>query len=147
MEALTKIMVVEDEAIVAMDIKTRLERFGYTVKAVVSSGDKVLAKAEEVRPDLIVMDIMLEGAMDGISAAEAVRDRLAIPVVFLTAHADPMTLRRAKQTFPYGYVLKPIEERELLVTVEMALARHEMHRKDLNRVRSISPYSAEPHEA
>jgi CheY-like chemotaxis protein len=124
MEAPVNIMVVEDEVIVAMDIKTRLERVGYRVQAVVSSGDKVLAKAEEVRPDLIVMDILLEGAMDGVSAAEAVRERLAIPVVFLTAHADSMTVRRAKQTFPYGYILKPFEERQLLVTVEMALAHH-----------------------
>ena len=124
-----RILVVEDESIVALDIKAQLECLGYVVPAVVNSGEKAIHKTAEIRPDLVLMDIKLKGEMDGIEAAEVIRARLDIPVIYLTAYADYATLQRAKITEPYGYLLKPFEERELHSTIEMALYRHEMERK------------------
>lgn len=124
-----RIMIVEDENIVALDVKIRLERLGYAVPAIASSGEEAIAKALETRPDLVLMDIRLRGEMDGVEAAAQIRTRFEIPIVYLTAFADEETLRRAKVTEPYGYVLKPFEERELHAIIEMALYRHEMARK------------------
>ena len=119
-----QILVVEDENIVAKDIQNRLRHFGYTVPAVVSSGEEALRKTAEVSPDLVLMDIMLKGKMDGTEAAEQIRWRFNIPVVYLTAYADPHTLQRAKETEPFGYILKPFEEKELHTAIEMALYKH-----------------------
>jgi PAS domain S-box-containing protein len=124
-----RLLVVEDESIVARDIQNRLRNLGYDVPAVVAYGDRAVEMADELRPDLVLMDIFLKGEMDGIKAAELIRARHDIPVIFLTAFADPGTLQRAKVTEPFGYVLKPFEERELLTAIEMALYKHGMEKK------------------
>src|SRR5437773_3394601 len=127
--AQARILVVEDEGIVAEDIQSRLENLGYAVPAVASSGEEAMKKAAETRPDIVLMDIVLKGDMDGVEAAEQMRDRFNIPVVYLTAYSDDNNFQRAKVTEPLGYVLKPFEERELQTTIEMALYRHELERK------------------
>lgn len=120
----SRIIIVEDEAIVALDIKGRLLALGYSVIAVASSGEKAIELATEHKPDLILMDIMLEGKMDGIDTAFAIKKRQSIPVIYLTAYADNETLKRAKVTQPFGYIIKPFEDRELNLTIEMALYKH-----------------------
>ncbi len=124
-----QILVVEDENIVARDIQTRLKRMGHDVPAVVSSGEEALKKVAEIHPDLVLMDIMLKGEMDGTEAARQIRDRFDLPVIYLTAYADDHTLQRAKVAEPFGYILKPFEERELYTTIEMALYKHQTERK------------------
>lgn len=125
----TNILIVEDEGITAMDIKNRLESLGYNVPAMVSSGEDAVKKTKEIMPDLILMDIMLKGNMDGIEAAENIRSSLDIPILYLTAYSDDNTLKRAKVTEPYAYILKPFSERELLVSIETALYKHKMEMK------------------
>lgn len=125
------ILVVEDEAITARDIRTRLERLGYEVPAIVHSGEEALALAERQRPDLVLMDIRLAGPMDGIETARQLRERFGVPVTYLTAYADESTIARAKQTMPYGFLLKPLEERELHSTIQMALYRHHLEEEVL----------------
>ena len=120
------ILVVEDEHIVAKDIATRLQRRGYSVVAVAASASEAINEAGRHRPDLVLMDIMLKGEVDGISAAERIRELYGLPIVFLTAYADDHTLQRAKVTDAFGYILKPFEERELSITIEMALYKHRM---------------------
>ncbi len=122
------ILVVEDEPVVAQDIKERLKTLGYTVPHIVSSGEGAIQKAEEIDPDLVLMDIVLKGEIDGIEAANRLRD-LDIPVIFLTAYADEKTLKRAKITEPFGYILKPFEDRELKAAIEIAIYKHEIERK------------------
>ena len=121
-----RIMVTEDESIVAFDLKSTLEGLGHTVPAVAASGEEAIRKAEETRPDLVLMDIMLKGDMDGVEAAGHIRARFGIPVVFVTAYADETILARAKETEPYGYIIKPFEEREVFATVEIALRKREL---------------------
>ncbi|MFB2936167.1 EAL domain-containing protein [Aerosakkonemataceae cyanobacterium BLCC-F154] len=128
MEA-AKILVVEDEAIVAIDLQTTLEELEYIVIAIVDSGELAIEKAQEEQPDLVLMDIRLAGEMDGIEAAETIRTQLGIPVVYLTAYADKETLKRAKLTLPFGYLIKPFEERELQTTIEMALYKHQIEKQ------------------
>ncbi|MEK7727804.1 MAG: ATP-binding protein [candidate division KSB1 bacterium] len=128
-ELQTKIMIVEDEAIVAFDIQSRLLKLGYAVTEAFSTGEEALNKVADNSPDLILMDIMLAGAMNGIETAEQIRVRFDIPVIFLTAYADEKTLQAAKLTAPYGYVLKPFEERELHSSIEMGLYRHKLERE------------------
>jgi PAS domain S-box-containing protein len=123
------ILVVEDEIIVAKSIQERLNRLGYNVPAVVSSGSGAIKESEKNHPDLILMDIKLEGDMDGIEAAEQIRSRYDIPIVYLTAYADEEILQRAKITEPYGYIVKPFEERELQANIEIALYKHKMENK------------------
>ncbi len=118
------ILVVEDEGIVAQEIKSRLEKSGYTICAVAHDGSTAIARAEAMRPDLVLMDIRLKGDMDGIEAAGQIGKRLGIPVVYLTAYTDPATLERAKIKDPFGYVVKPFETRNLMVAIEIALHRH-----------------------
>lgn len=127
--ATVKILVVEDEGIVAMDIENTLKNLGYSVPVVASSGERAVKKAVEVSPDLILMDIMLKGDMDGIQAAQKIREVLNVPIVYLTAYGDNSTLQRAKITEPFGYILKPFEERELYITIEMALYKHSLEKK------------------
>ncbi|MBI5680757.1 MAG: methanogen output domain 1-containing protein [Methanobacterium sp.] len=124
-----KILVVEDESIVAMDIKHRLEGMDYIVPAIISSGEEAVEKAAETKPDLVLMDIVLRGDMDGIEAAQQINDTLDIPVVYLTAYSDEKTLKRAKITGPFGYIIKPFEDRELHSAIEVALYKHEMESK------------------
>jgi CheY-like chemotaxis protein len=117
-----KILLAEDENIVALDIKSRLIGLGYAVPAVVSSGEDAIRKTAETRPDLVLMDIKLKGEMDGIETAAQIKARFGIPVIYLTAYVDNDTMQRAKQTEPLGYVTKPYEEEDLGRSIEMALA-------------------------
>lgn len=118
------ILVVEDERIIACDIKDCLERFGYKVPAITAYGEKAIETAEAINPDLILMDIMLKGNKNGIEAAEEIVTRLNIPIIFLTAYSDEYTLKKAKTTQPFGYILKPFEETQLITTIEIALNKH-----------------------
>ncbi|MBT5427673.1 MAG: response regulator [Bacteroidetes bacterium] len=116
-----RILIVEDEAIIAMEIESQLLSLGYEVTSIVDTGEKAINKAEEDKPVLILMDIRIKSEMDGIEAAEEIRNRFGIPVIFSTAYLDQERIERAKITMPFGYVLKPIQERDLKVTIEMAL--------------------------
>lgn len=124
-----KILVVEDEAIVAQDIRWMLEGFGYQVPAIADTGELALAYHAEFAPQLVLMDIRLLGELDGITTAEQIRHESDVPIVYLTAHDDENTLARAKVTAPYGYVIKPFEERELRIAVEIALHKHQLERQ------------------
>jgi two-component system sensor histidine kinase/response regulator len=126
---MTKLLVVEDEAIIAKDIQIRLGNLGYEVAAVASTGEGAIQKAAETHPDLVLMDIILKGEMDGIEAAKEIISRYDIPVVYLTAHTDEKTLQRAKITEPFGYILKPFGEKDLYSTIEISLHRHKMEKK------------------
>ena len=117
----SSIMVVEDESVVARDIQNSLLNMGYRVPAAASSGADAVARAGELRPDLVLMDIMLRGEVDGIQAANLIRSRFAIPVVYLTAFTDEETLGRAKVSDAFGYLLKPFDEKELRIAIEIAL--------------------------
>jgi len=124
-----RILIVEDEKIIALDLKRRLLDFGYEVIGVIPTGEKAIEVAEKEAPDLILMDIMLKGEVDGIEAASKIRHSLDIPVVFLTSYSDPDTLERAKQAEPFGYILKPFKERELVTTIEIVLYKHGIERQ------------------
>ena len=121
-----KILIVEDEAIVALHEEENLRTMGYRVAGKASSGAEAIRKAEETRPDLVLMDIVLKGEMDGIETAGQIHDRFDIPVVFVTAYGDEATLQRAKLTEPFGYILKPFKERDLHVAIGIALYKHQM---------------------
>ncbi|MFW5712324.1 MAG: response regulator [Spirochaetota bacterium] len=121
-----KVQIVEDEGVVALDIRRHLESFGYHVTGSYASGEEAIANFEEESPDLVLMDIRLQGQMDGIEAAQIVRDRFRVPVIILTAYADEKTIERAKFIEPFGYIIKPFEERELRTNIEMALFRHKL---------------------
>ena len=123
---MTRILIVEDESIVALDMQTRLQRLGYEVPSVASTGERALELAAEIRPDLVLMDIMLQGEMDGVEAADQIRERFSVPIIFLTAYSDEKTLQRAKIAGPFGYILKPFKERELHSTIEIVLRRHQV---------------------
>ncbi len=123
------ILIAEDESIVARDIKENLEAFGYDVCSIVLCGEDAIQSAAEHRPDLVLMDITLQGSVDGIEATRQIREELDIPVVYLTAHADDATFQRAKLTDAFGYILKPFEERELHINVEIALRKHALERQ------------------
>lgn len=125
-----RILVVEDEGIVALDIQTKLERMGYEVPTTVASAEEAIDKATELEPDLVLMDIQLEGDTDGITAAERIHEDLQIPIVYLTAYADDVTLSRAKIAQPFAYLLKPFEERDLYVTIEIALNKHDLEQEN-----------------
>ncbi len=131
--AKANIMIVEDEAIVGEELKISLEDLDYTVTSIIKSGEQAIEKADQDCPDLILMDIRLKGQMDGIEAAELIRSRLGIPVVFLTAYADDDKLERAKLTMPFGYILKPFQDRDLKVTIEIAIytAKIDAERKQI----------------
>lgn len=117
----TRILIVEDEAIIALEIENQLQSLGYEVISIVDNGEKAIKKAVEDKPDLILMDIRIKGEIDGIDTAKAIRSQFGIPVIFLTAYLDEERIERAKITMPFGYVLKPIQERDLKVTLDMAL--------------------------
>ena len=131
-----RILVVEDEWLVAQGIKENLGDLGYEVVGLAASGEEALQLALAHRPDLVLMDILLKGGTDGIEVAEQLRHRFEVPVVFLTAYADAQTLERAKVTEPLGYVLKPFEVRELHSAIEIALYKSQAEKRfhHLNRV-------------
>ncbi|MEA1970539.1 MAG: HD domain-containing protein [Thermodesulfobacteriota bacterium] len=120
----TTVLVVEDETVIARDILSKLQGLGYDVPLVVCSGEEAIEKTGELRPDLVMMDIVIEGKIDGIEAADQIRKHFNIPVVYLTAYADEEVLERAKITEPFGYMVKPFDERGLHSTIEMALYKH-----------------------
>ncbi|MGZ5001196.1 MAG: diguanylate cyclase domain-containing protein, partial [Methylomonas sp.] len=125
----SRIMIVEDEGIIATDIRRQLEDFGYEVVATAFSGGQAITLAHEHKPDLVMMDIVLKGDMDGINAAHAITESLHIPVIFLTAYSDPATLLRAKATGAYGYLIKPFRPDELHASIEVALYKYQLERK------------------
>ncbi|MGD0295951.1 MAG: ATP-binding protein [Bryobacteraceae bacterium] len=125
----TKVLIVEDESIVACDLERRLLKDGYQVSATAATGEQALRSIEQNSPDLILMDIHLQGPTDGIALASEVRDRFSLPVVFLTAYADKETLERAKVTQPYSYLVKPISHVSLSSTIEVALYKHRAERE------------------
>lgn len=120
-----RILLVEDEGIIAEDIQMSLQDFGYDVCAIVATGEDAVLKTNELRPDLVLMDVVLQGHMDGIEAANQINTRLKIPIIYLTAYADDKMLERAKITEPFGYLIKPFRDRELHSTIEMALFKHQ----------------------
>lgn len=135
MTSTKSVLIVEDERIVAKDIQLTLRSLGYDAYALAASADEAVARAEERRPDLVLMDIRIRGAKDGIEAAQTMRDRFDVPVVFLTAHADDATLDRASRTQPYGYLLKPVKAAELRSAVEIALYKHVAEKRERARER------------
>ena len=116
-----KIFVVKDESIVSLEIQSRIKHLGYLVSGTAASGDEAIRKVIDLKPDLILMDIRIKGDMDGIETAAEIKKIYDIPVIFLTAYADPVTIQRAKITDPFGYIIKPFEERELHISIEIAL--------------------------
>lgn len=124
-----KVLVVEDEAIVAMDVKYRLESLGYIIPAIASTGEDAVKLSAQTSPDVILMDIMLGKGMDGVEAAEIIHKSSDIPIIYLSAYADEKTLARAKITKPFGYILKPFEERELHSAIEIAIYNHNLEKE------------------
>lgn len=118
------VLIVEDEFIVSKDIQSSLKKLGYNVIGAAPSGEQALEILSKETPDIVLMDIMLKGSMNGIETAEQVRKQYAIPVIYLTAYADEATLSKAKVTEPYGYILKPFKEIDLHTSIEMALYKH-----------------------
>jgi two-component system, cell cycle response regulator len=118
------ILIVEDEAIVAEDLKETVMRLGYKVVGIASEGAEATAKAEALKPHLVVMDVSLRGEIDGIQTARLIHEKLYVPVIFLTGHSDPETLQRAVLTGPLGYILKPFQEIELRCAIEVAVHKH-----------------------
>lgn len=138
---LPRILVVEDEAIVARDIAQQLQSLGYAPVGIATTAQEALNMVEAQSPDLVLMDIQLSGEADGISAAENIRLRFQLPVVFLTAYSADEILQRAKLTEPFGYILKPFSERELSTTIAMALYKHHAEIKLLNTTRQLKALS------
>ena len=124
-----RILIVEDEFVIASDIERCLADAGYEVAAISSSGQRAVELAERLQPDLVLMDIQLPGELDGISAATRIGERFGLPVVFLTAQSDPATLARAQVAGPFGYVVKPFSEKALYGAVETAIAKHAQERQ------------------
>lgn len=123
------ILIVEDEAVVAADLSLKLQRLGYKVVGSTAAGKEAIELVVRLDPQLVLMDIWLDGPMDGIQAAKEIRRQKDVPVVFLTAHSDPATLGRAKLTGPLGYILKPFEDRDLATQIELALYKHQTDRQ------------------
>lgn len=145
-----KILVVEDEKIVALDINNVLGKLGYDVPALVASGDDAVEAVKKTKPDLVLMDIVLKGNTDGIEAAELIRHRYGTPIVFLTAYADDEILRRVKHIEPFGYILKPFQEKELYSAIEIALFKHGLEkrrRREQDKFRRSSRRMVKSYEA
>ena len=124
-----RVMIVEDESIISLDIEDMLHDLDYSVVAVAQTGEDAIKNALELMPDIILMDIMLDGDMDGIEAAERIKKEKDIPIIFVTANSDIVTLERAKITSPYAYILKPIEQRELHTNIEIAIYKHKAEKQ------------------
>lgn len=123
-----RIFIVEDETLIAMELKDRLERMGHTVCGTAIRGEDAIGLITGIWPDLVLMDIKLAGKLDGIETAKRLRELVSVPVVYLTAYSDPAVLERAAGTGPFGYLVKPVGERELVATIEMALHKHAMEK-------------------
>ncbi|CCK79107.1 response regulator [Desulfobacula toluolica] len=131
------ILIVEDEYIIANDIQTSLESMGYEVCGMAASGKKALALAKDLSPDLILMDIMLKGNMDGIETAAKIQKKFNISVIFLSAYSDDGILKRAKETLPFGYLIKPFRDRELKAAIEMAIYKQKMEKEREQLIREL----------
>ena len=124
MPTTTNILIVEDQNIIAWDLQTRLLNLGYPNSTIVTSGEEAIQYTQRTPPDLVLMDVVLRGALDGIETAMQIRALSQVPIVYVTAHSDELTLRRASATEPYGYLLKPFEDGEIRSAIEMALYKH-----------------------
>ncbi|MGZ3862938.1 MAG: PAS domain S-box protein [Bacteroidia bacterium] len=120
-----KILIVEDEAVIAMDLQSSLEKFGYEITENISQGEKVFSSIEQTRPDVILMDIKLEGELDGIDTAQIIYEQYDIPIIFITSFSNKNIVERAKRTFPFGYIVKPFEDSELYTNIELAFHKHQ----------------------
>lgn len=125
----SRILVVEDEAVVAKDLQQQLKGLGYHKSLVAATGEEAVHKAREFNPDLVLMDIVLSGEIDGIEAAHRIHSRALTPIIYLTAYSDRDTMERAKLTEPFGYLLKPVREKELQSTIEMTLYKYGVEAK------------------
>jgi len=134
---LAKIVVVEDERVVALHLRQQLARLGYEVSAIATKGDQALEQIALHRPDVVLMDVHIEGEMDGIDTALRIPAHLRAPVIYLTAYSEDSTLERARRTKPYGYLLKPFSERELHATIQMALERHRADMQLIEQARDL----------
>jgi PAS domain S-box-containing protein len=121
-----RILIVEDEKIAAMELRAHILNLGYEPLGPVSSGEEAIANIRDLCPDAILMDIVLKGPMDGIQASNIILSQYSCPIIYVTAHSDQFTLDRAKSTRPFGYIIKPVDERELHIVIEIALYQHEM---------------------
>jgi DNA-binding NtrC family response regulator len=131
------ILLVEDEGIIALNVQERLSKMGFRVPLFVSTGEAAIREAEKLSPDLVLLDIRLAGLMSGIEAAQIIRERFDIPVVFMTSHSDHMTIRDSLTAFPYGYILKPVKDADLLTMIGSALARKELEVRVKNQEREL----------
>ena len=142
-----KILIVEDQLIIAMDLRLTLEGLGYGVTGIAGTAEECFQYLEKEIPDLVLMDIMLSGNVDGISTAEAIHKKFEIPIIYLTAHSDENSLLRANLTGPYGYIVKPIEERDLYTSIEIALHRFSIDKelkKNEIKYRTLFEQSLDP---
>lgn len=138
MDSSARILIVEDEMIVASDLQTSLRRLGYSVEDIATTGEEAVEKAAATLPDLLLVDIKLKGSMNGIDAARRINEHREVPIVYLSAFSDKATLDRAKTTEPYGYLVKPFNTQELGTTLETALHKHAMDRKRKEREQWLS---------
>ncbi len=125
----SRIFIIEDDAIESMDIKINLESMGYEVTGVAGSGEEALQKLSETKPDIVLVDIIIKGSMNGVELAQKIKDKFDLPFIYLTSHSEEKTLEQAKITQPFGYVIKPFDAVELKITIEIALYKHEMEKK------------------
>jgi len=132
---IAKILLVEDDAILARSIPPQMTKYGYRITGIASSGEEGVALATELQPDLILMDVDLRGVMDGMAAASAIRQTQNIPILFLTSHADSERTKKAKAAGPFYCLLKPLTERELAIAIELNLCRHQFE-EELRRLTS-----------
>lgn len=132
-----RILVVEDESILAMGLKHKLEDMGHIVVDMVNTGEKAIKSVQEHTPDVILMDIVLKGNMDGIEATKIIRKQMKVPVIYLTAYADEEVIERAKITEPYGYLVKPYISSELNANIQMALYKHSLSKKESEKIKKI----------
>ena len=131
------ILVVEDEAIVAIDIRHKLQSFGYRVTDVVSSGEDALKCIEKEAPDLVLLDISLKGTMSGIDTAYRMAEKFSVPVIFITAHSDSITFSKALEVRPYGYIVKPFIERDIRFTIEVVRQRMQREKELLDKIEQL----------
>jgi CheY-like chemotaxis protein len=126
-----KILVVEDDKILAMGLEKKLKDSGFAITGIASSGAEAIDSVKEIQPDLVLMDIVLKGAMDGIETAKFIISLYDIPIIYLTAYADDEILERAEKTCPYGYILKPYKDNELIANIKMAIYKHNLNKEEV----------------
>ncbi|HDY67374.1 MAG TPA: hybrid sensor histidine kinase/response regulator, partial [Candidatus Scalindua sp.] len=139
---MSKVMLVDDEAVITMQLEKRLPTMGYDVVGTASSGEESILMARDLKPSLILMDIVMPGRLDGIDAAEIISKELDIPIIFLTAYTDDKFIERAKNVEPYGYIIKPFNEREIRPNIEIALYKKESEQRQKHAVERIRKLSS-----